>query len=887
MSSLTHFDGKSDGNIMGYFGSTLTRSWYMADGPPSHFNLGDQYRWLSLLLSDQNRTRAARLHTAYYQCRSQITNDKFALETLEQQYYKMQCRVTPIYRLPAEIMMEIFHIALDVGQLRGGLMQVCWFWCNTVEGMASVWSSLDLRAETTPERVQHVLGRAGTHPLAMRIDVDKARSTAERLQPSLAMAGSKASQWQTLIIASLPQDESVAQSNHALSSIQLQPMKQLRHLRITEPVLSPLLRSLLQNVATTAVGKLISMETHSFPAVQYLLQPTYSSIYGSLTTFIAKVPKMNRPVDLLPHFMQLEVLELTNLLLLIVVNGSPLPLAHTLHRLYLKSVSIQWMGGRVFSQLENCTVISPLTDPSPRHDVQLPACTALHFENWNISPIGQFFAPELDHLIIDSNAWSSYAGNEQVIRLVRAGFGMGLQPKSLSLSVTCTGKVLLAVLQLLPGLVELRLDLPRPSALGKHFFTGLLAKPGKQLADKSRFDWRELFRENVREWRCTVCPSLRVLELKYHKWLRRGDNDDFLPPLLALSWSREKTTTPLQCDVHYKTSAHSWESLGLPVPQALSCFRMTQDGQVNQLSLEMQIFSSAAVENLCITPFFPRLQLLRLLRMTSFSSPGMQVLDVLPFFHELRDLELSGFHIPPLDVDLPLVHTLRRLSLKYSTLAWMDGLVFTKLQNFLVDEHGWPEMFKRNVGMPACTHIVFRQDKLMTLPILQSNFYFPLLATYILPEPWSSHKYDKRGISALRRIHADVFGFCIYPDDLRPLELLESKDEVEQLNLVILPIHSYTSTYLGVLTRFSVAHPITSKLPCPNMKVLRFQVTGDTDREEIIQSCIWMMNNRRLTGHSLEKCYIWWYDNWWDHNDWETAASLVLVMENETVRIEG
>ena len=68
------------------------------------------------------------------------------------------------------------------------------------------------------------------------------------------------------------------------------------------------------------------------------------------------------------------------------------------------------------------------------------------------------------------------------------------------------------------------------------------------------------------------------------------------------------------------------------------------------------------------------------------------------------------------------------------------------------------------------------------------------------------------------------------------------------------------------------------------MNVLRLQAIGlrDTDRKGVIQSCMQMMNNRRSTGHSLEKCYIWWHDN-----GWGTAASLVLVMENEAVRIEG
>ena len=133
MSSLSLFDGQSGGNIMSYVGSTLARSWYMADDPPSHFDLGAQFDWVALLLSDQDKLRAAGLHAAYYQCRTQITNDTLALETLEQQHYNLRCRVTPIYRLPAEIMMEIFDIALDVGQPRRGLMQVCWFWCITIK----------------------------------------------------------------------------------------------------------------------------------------------------------------------------------------------------------------------------------------------------------------------------------------------------------------------------------------------------------------------------------------------------------------------------------------------------------------------------------------------------------------------------------------------------------------------------------------------------------------------------------------------------------------------------------------------------------------------------------------------------------------------------------
>jgi hypothetical protein len=880
MSPLSLFHGRSGDNIEACVGAVLARSWYMADGPPSHADLGVRFEWLTFLHSDHKKVRAAALYAAYQQCRSEIMDDQAALRALEERHYTQMCSEIPIHFLPEEILREIFCIALDIGEERGGLMLVCQRWCQIIERITSAWTSLNLGARTTPESVQKLLSRAGTHPLAVEIDLDKVEGMEERLYSSLAMAGNKASQWNTLTVCSLAQHELDTRSDHALISIQLQPMRQLRQLSIKAPVLSPLLRLLLQNAATKAVGTLMSMEIHSFPAVQYLLQPAHASIYCSLTTFIAKVPKMNQPVDLLPHFTQLEVLDLTNLLLPVFANSSPLPLAHTLHHLCLNAVSIQWMGGRVFSHLENCTIIAPLTGPSLHHDVQLPACNKLHFENWDISPNGQFFAPALDHLRVKSNTWSSYIGNVQVVRLVRAGFGMALQPKSLFLSVACKDTVLLAVIQLLPGLVELKLDLPRPSALGEKFFTGLLARPEGQLECKLKFRWSELFRKNTTGWRCTVCPSLRILELKYQQWLRPGYNYDFLPLLFALSWSRGKTATPLELLVYYKSSMHLWESFD-PMFQAAG-LRIVQHGRTAQLSLKTETWKSGVHDNALI------LFHLHVLEITSSSLTERRVLDVLPSFHELRELELSCVYVPPLthDVDFPLVHTLRKLSLRDSTLDWMDGLVFTKLQRFMVDEHGWPKAFKRKVGMPACTHIVFEQGKLETLPILESNFHFPLLDTCELTFPWEQFRYDQGGIEALQRMRAKILKFSIVGGHESLLTLLRDKDEVEQLELVLLT--GFSSSFLfpsaqDILDGMSVTTHTIRKAPCPNMKVLMLRLVdfGDADRGHISESCREMMDKRRLAGYPLEKCYVWLHKK-----DWKEAASLVLVMENEKVRVE-
>ena len=869
---------------MGCFGTILTRSWWIADDPPADSDLGAQLKRLLLLLSDQNRVLAAGLHAAYNHCRSQITDDKDALKTLDLQHYDLQCRVTPTHRLPAEIMREIFHIALDIGQLRTGLMQVCRRWCVIIEGVADVWSSLELGAGTTPERVQYLLSRAGTQPLYVKIDTNKATSAAAELHSSISMAGTKASQWETLAITSFSQDEPDAQSGHALTSMRLQPMRQLRHLDIKGPVLSPLLRLLLQNISTTAAGTLVSMEIHSLSAIQYLLQPVHVSIYSSLTTFRAKVPRMSPPIDLLPHFTQLEVLDLTNLHLSTIIDGSPLPFSHVLRHLRLNAVSIQWMGGQVFSQLEDCTINAPLTGPSLHHDVHLPACTKLHFENWDISPTGQFLAPALDDLRVKSNAWSTYRGNGQVFRLVRAGFGLTIQPKFLALSVVCKEKVLLAVLRLLPGLEELELDLPRPSALGTHFFTGLLAGSGNHGTGGLEFDWRELFRANNTGWRCAVCPSLRILELKYQRWLRPGDNRDFLPLLCAVHYFREKAATPLQLQVHCKSSMNSFKSWNPTLPQeAFSCLDVLQDGQITHLSLRTRGWNNSVFEDAHFVAFLPLLHILEINPSTSFIGEG--VLNVLPFCHQLRELRVSFVDIPPLahGVGLPLVNTLQKLFLRHSTLAWMDGLVFKQLQKFDVDDPVSLETFKQKVGMPACTHLVFSQYKLKSLPVLQSNFHLPLLDTCDLPSLWDQH--DERVISALQQIHATRFKFCITSSSRRFLEILESKDEVEQLDLMFITgLPSPAELAQVILTRMSATNHITMKVPCPNMKVLRLQF-GDTrgaNKEQVTQSCRQMMDNRRLAGYFLGKCYIWW-----DYEDYKNDAPLVLVMENEVVRVSS
>jgi hypothetical protein len=885
MSPLGLFCSRSKAKHIDCVESILSRSWYMADGRQPKANLGE-LGWLSLILSDSNRVRTALLHAEYCHHGSQIT-DEAARVALDQQYYKLQCSVTPICRLPVEIFSKIFYIALDIGHSRTRLMHVCQNWWGIIEEMTSAWTSLKLQAQTAPESVQQSLHRAQTHPLVVEIDIGRTEGTIEILYSVLAIAATSASRWETLTITSLPESENDVPQVDSLHSLHFPPMNQLRHLRVMQSVCSPLLNSLLQNIGTFAVGSLVSMEIHSSPAILNLIQPAHAPIFGSITTFKAHLPKTSRPVDLLPHFNQLEVLELTNVSLPIYPPQS-LPLVHTLHHLYLRAVSIQWMGGQVFPELESCTIISPpmMTHPLVLN-VSLPACTTFEFGNKDVVPIRKFNVPNVGSLVMRSSKWSAMRGDEQIIHLFRVVFETSLRPNALHLAILCQSRVLLALLQHLPRLNELRLDLSSPSALGKRFFTKLLAKPVGEI------HWTQLtqLRDSI-EWKSMICPSLRVLELRYQRWLRQSDCLDFLAPMFAMSQSRERTVTQVKLELHFRSSQDTWRSFELSSEPTIPISTLEIPGFMHSdqsipIDLHENCFTSAslglietqnyqsAISEIFVLPFcFNHLQVLRL------GAKQTQKLNVLHLFQRLKELRLRNIQVPPLtlDADLPLVHTLTALYLESSTVAWMDGQIFSRLQQFVVDEYGWPKSFKRKVRMPACIYIKFIQDNLRMLPLLHSNIYLPLLNTWELGTELGGVIYDRHGLSALKSIQVKYFELRYAGFLPRLWDLLEAKDEVEQL-VLRLSAHFDPQELLTMLTPVNR----TMRMPCVNMRVLKllFESLGGYTRGNVSHWCMQMMDSRGLAGYPIDKCCIWW-----ERNAWSGPPSQVLATQNGMSRIE-
>src|SRR6266404_9598293 len=113
----------------------------------------------------------------------------------------------------------------------------------------------------------------------------------------------------------------------------------------------------------------------------HFLAPTYPSIFHSVKFLSLDTPGIPNPVDLLPHLHQLETFTASHISFPIHHTHVNLPFIHTLRHLSLRAVSIQWMSGRTFHALEDCTLIFPLHQQvlHPFTTI-LPSCKQLTFQ---------------------------------------------------------------------------------------------------------------------------------------------------------------------------------------------------------------------------------------------------------------------------------------------------------------------------------------------------------------------------------------------------------------------------------------------------------------------------------------------------------------------------
>ena len=222
----------------------------------------------------------------------------------------------------------------------------------------------------------------------------------------LEMVAKEVKRWRTLAITSFPHKPDIDACPSREPAFTFNgPMDGLQSFKVKSTCEnSALLDQLLDVVSSGPHAELTDMELSS-PNAQ---QPDIATIFHHLVTFKVNVPEMRAEVDILASLEQLETLEAHHLRLPFYPIKTDLPLVCTLRRMKIKLVSVQWMVGRTFPNMEECTLIRPCSPGTlaPGGGVDLPTCTQFTYDSHTIDVLPNFRIPKLDTLTIWNDVWN-------------------------------------------------------------------------------------------------------------------------------------------------------------------------------------------------------------------------------------------------------------------------------------------------------------------------------------------------------------------------------------------------------------------------------------------------------------------------------------------------
>ena len=593
-------------------------------------------------------------------------------------------------------------------------MLVCRRWHAIIISTPGIHFQLRIRRSTQSGVVQaFIQGRKSRFTLTvdmsgMSDEGDDDDFNAENFHECFMAASQAASRWRSLNLISPP-------PHGEYNDLQiLQPLTHLEAIKLGRGF-GQFVEPLMIAVSKTASSNLTTMDLDDPVAVLYLVRPVWLYITHSLTTLkINLSKKMDSPVDILPHLQRLKTFEAHRLSLPIYPPDASLPLVDTVQVLHLKSVSVQWMAGRVFPALEQCTIIFPHhADNIQALHVSMPTCSFLLYNSNDLQPLPQFHLPSLVKLDVKSVQWDVWRGNHQLAALYPI-FTAGAQSlTSLRLEVACSTQLLVFMLRLVPSLKELWLGLASPNALSKQFFRAFIVR--KRNADCTS----DMVGPPSRTL-APLCPSLKSLHLDYRRWLRGPDKRALIVALNDIVESRKGTNeSPFSLTLTFagESEEQVWK-IGGPVWEG-------PYGWYGDLALGI---SSAHT----IIPLSTTLSERGLVPLPFKEAEYLRVpSDLYPeffFIHDHMELNPYGYReirlLRPLSFDLPLFYALRVLVLENSDPTFLFGHTFPKLERCRVGS--WSAMNsvtlsgETKIYMPVCTRVEIA--------------YPDLLATFELPQ---------------------------------------------------------------------------------------------------------------------------------------------------------
>ena len=450
--------------------------------------------------------------------------------------------ITPIARLPFELLRHIFLIVIDAASSPPScLVLVCNHWHAIV---TSLWASLNLGTRTPPSVFASKLARS-QWLLDIVVDTDSDRGDfipSDGAFGAIFAAIEASSRWRSFVVESFPGQADLPEDvvSRRLQQCPNATMNRFTTFKIKSACeTSPLLNGLLHILGTTAGSELTTVEINSANVISFLA-PTYPSMFHSIKVLSLDTPGIPNPVDLLPYLHQLESFTASHISFPVYHDGANLPFVHTLRHLRLKAASIQWMSGRTFHVLEDCTIIFPLHHTILHaFSATLPKCKYLTFQGQPPEILGGILAHELTRLSVICSGSFNRRGSRQLVWLSRQVLRESrLSPRMLHISIGATNQAWISALAFMSHLEELVIESAEPSSLGAKVFQSFIMQANHKIDIGAP--------STPKEWSAPLCPSLKRFGLKYRRWVRRSEHFGLIPDFVSMIMSRERSIYALQ-----------------------------------------------------------------------------------------------------------------------------------------------------------------------------------------------------------------------------------------------------------------------------------------------------------------------------------------------------
>ena len=532
--------------------------------------------------------------------------------------------------------------------------------------------------------------------------------------------------------------------------------------------------------------------------------------------------------------------------------GVDLPLVQTLQVLHLKSVSVQWIAGRVFPALEECSIILP-HHADTIQSVYMPSCSILKYDSNNLGTLDNFRIPPLGRLEIKCGQCRTWRGSLQLFSLHPIFATQSLT--CLHLEIKCSERLLASMLRLVPSLEKLWMRLSSPHSLSSAFFLAFAAG-GRN--DNSGPSSR------------TVAPlgrKLRMLHLHYKRWLRGPERNALILTFGAVVASRRSKKQKFSFLFGFGEGSESQEwTIHQPVERFdFGSLNTTGIGISSPDGIvPLSRFEVYSQSDLTESDYLP------LPRESEYIATAVEHLvlpiDFLFSFHSLKDVKMYSLRLEArpdihLSLNAPIFHTLEVLVVRSGCFA---GQTFHKLERFMectiedgIDGEPIPEQGPLT-GMPVCTRLAVSLSTLATLKLPQIR---ELCVDNIGKEHhiWEKHIAVNANLSGLKLLHV------LYLREQPSITFTKILGLLPALESLIVGVNDHKSSFVDCLEALipvnvpgrsgpnqSSWEGQISGLLCPRLESLQIEDISLTGEAELMPTLEDIVTRRAAIGCPLK-----------------------------------